>query len=102
MRFDKRIFPIIVLIIAFYYAHDILNGNLKAFLKSLSLLNGIRSLRHFGRGYNFRAFSMINRGINSIKNQELLKGIIKNHNKKKNNSNNNNKTNKFKNGYKNP
>ena len=89
MRLDKRIFPIIILIIAFYYANDILNGNFKGFLKSVSLLNGIRSLRHFGRGYNFRAFSMINRGINSIKNQELLKDIVKNHNKKKNNKNNN-------------
>ena len=93
MRLDKRIFPIIILIITFYYAHDILNGNLKGFLKSVSSLNGIRSLRHFGRGYNFRALSMISRGINSIKNQELLKDIVKNHNKKKNNNNNNNKNN---------
>ena len=91
MRLDRRIFPIIILAIAIYYAHDILRGNYRPFLNSVSMLNNIRRLRHFGRGYNFRAFSMINKGINSIKNQELLKGIIKNHNKKDNNNKNKSK-----------
>ena len=84
-RLEKRIIPIIILILAIYYARDILHGNIKSFLSSVSKVNYLRRLRHFGRGFSLRTFSMINKGIKSFKNQEIVKNIIKNHNKKKNN-----------------
>ena len=90
MRIDKRILPIILLIIAVLYSKDILKGNFKPFLKSMRLLNTFRRLGTFGRGINPRTFTMVNRNINSMKNQKLIQDIVKNHNKKKNNENNKN------------
>ena len=87
-RLNKRIIPIIILIIAVFYAKDILNGNFKPFLKSVRMLNNLRRLSRFGRGFNIRTFPMINKGINSLRNQEIVKDIVKNHNKKKNKKNN--------------
>ena len=89
MRLDRRTIAIIILILAIIYSKDILKGNFKPLFKSIKLLKKFINPRNFRRGLNIRGFSMINKGINSLKKNKFVENIKKEYNKKKTNKNGN-------------
>ena len=91
MRINRRIIAAIILVLAIFYAHDMLRGNFTPFFNSVNLLHTMRRMFSLRRGFNFRSLSMINRGIHSLKNQKYVENLVKNH-KKKNPEKSKNKT----------
>ena len=89
MRLNRRTIAAITLVLAIFYAHDMLRGNFTPFFNSVSLLHTMRRIFSLRRGFNIRSLSMINRGINSIKNQKYVENLVKNHQKKKPDKSNN-------------
>ena len=87
MRLDRRSIAIIILILAIIYSKDILKGNFKPLFKSIKLLKKFINPRNFIKGLNIRGFSMINKGINSLKNKKFVENIKKKYNTKKTDKN---------------